>query len=598
MTTETPSSTTPSKSGALAQTQVGLAAQQGNRAACVAFWAASLLMPLPMLISYFVTLWRQTHYQYFPALIIAVGLLVVARWDRKLRLPDSLLAWALYLFALAAYGGGTLLQSPWFVAVGWVAMLGSWLRTHDDSQGGWLGLLYLWPSTWLLVRLPVNLDIDLITWLQRVSSQWSSYFLDFLRVPHFLQGVVITLPEATLFVEEACSGVQSVFSLLFCGFLLVAWLRRSPLLLPLYAVAGIFWAGTMNVFRIVVIAVARHNYDYDLSSGWQHDMLGFITLGLAIGLFASTDRLFRVIFFPVPSDSVGRVQTLNPLQWAWNAAFAGGEAMTMDSEPEIKPRRKRDWIANVTSAGKTANWLLASAPIVLLLLLLAPQSWMLINDLRAGRLAVATVERNALGLFDIDPIWLPPESLFQSTPELQVLAYDFVRDGDDPTLGRFADVWSVRIDGMEAKIVVSQTYIEVHDLTACYRNAGWSVLDRRMETPAPSSGPSNWSLMDLSLRRDANYANVLFSGIYWDASPAPFGQLSRIADRWRMLRGAGGATPFSGGTGADERVIMVQLVAFAAVEFTPAQKQLLTDLHNKTRIRLQEALANSLTQSK
>ncbi len=148
----------------------------------------------------------------------------------------------------------------------------------------------------------MHLDTQLMSWLQRASSRLSSLMLDLIEVPHRLQGNVFELASGTLFIGEACSGVQSLFTMLFCSMFLVAWLRRRITLLPIYLLAAVVWAGCLNVMRIVAIAVAQQKFGIDLLHGWKHDLLGYTCLGLAMGLLASTDRLIQVLAFPVPAS--------------------------------------------------------------------------------------------------------------------------------------------------------------------------------------------------------------------------------------------------------------------------------------------------------
>ena len=144
--------------------------------------------------------------------------------------------------------------------------------------------------------------------------------LDLIEVPHRLQGNVFELASGTLFIGEACSGVQSLFTMLFCSMFLVAWLRRRITLLPIYLLAAVVWAGCLNVMRIVAIAVAQEWFGIDLLHGWKHDLLGYTCLGLAIGLLASTDRLIQVLAFPVPASD----PSVKFVFWEqlWNSVFA------------------------------------------------------------------------------------------------------------------------------------------------------------------------------------------------------------------------------------------------------------------------------------
>ena len=67
---------------------------------------------------------------------------------------------------------------------------------------------------WLLVPLPFRWDVRLVFALQDWSSRAASLMLDFWGVDHLLAGHILELPHQQFLVEEACSGIQSLFSLL------------------------------------------------------------------------------------------------------------------------------------------------------------------------------------------------------------------------------------------------------------------------------------------------------------------------------------------------------------------------------------------------
>ena len=121
---------------------------------------------------------------------------------------------------------------------------------------------------------PFGFDIQLVSRLQAFTSVRASQLLDYFGINHLMVGNVIEFPDQRLLVEEACSGMQSLFALFAYTALYVVWRRvpvfRSALLILISA----FWAGVLNVVRVMAIAVAANRFDIDLSSGWRHEVLG------------------------------------------------------------------------------------------------------------------------------------------------------------------------------------------------------------------------------------------------------------------------------------------------------------------------------------
>jgi len=77
----------------------------------------------------------------------------------------------------------------------------------------------------LLVALPppFDLDLSLIQWLQGASTWVSTRLLHILSILHIQNGNVIEIQSKSLFVEEACCGVDSQYALMaVAGVLLLA----------------------------------------------------------------------------------------------------------------------------------------------------------------------------------------------------------------------------------------------------------------------------------------------------------------------------------------------------------------------------------------
>ncbi len=317
-----------------------------------------LLAPAPLLLEYFQTLWQFEEYRFFPVLFLAVGLLVFERWDRVTNPPQGYLAWTLIATSLVLIAFATLIWSPWLGLLGWLCGLSACFYCQHE-RGSAHSLLPLSIPMWLALRLPLGLDIKLTSDLQQRTSRLSSYIFDRLAIPHKRSGNIFELVHGQLFVEDACSGVQSLFALLFVAALLVVWLRRPLILLPIYLLAGLIWSGVMNVVRVVCIGFAQERLGLNLSHGWPHEVLGYACLTGAILLLLSTDRLLRVVFFPIPVESAGKQR--NPLINAWNRCFR--EFTAVPAVPEQQPDR-----SSAQNAGGIA--------VIAICVLLLPMQWL------------------------------------------------------------------------------------------------------------------------------------------------------------------------------------------------------------------------------
>ncbi|MGI9517342.1 MAG: exosortase/archaeosortase family protein, partial [Pirellulaceae bacterium] len=253
---------------------------------------------LPLLLYYFSNLWARPHYQFFPFAILMVVAFAVIRWPRNLQEPffrrrlSVVLFWSGIVFGVA----GALFAESWFSAASMVMLMASLFGMTRDGEVSGKNLLVLSLPLVIILMLPFNWDFSLITFLQRVSAQISSWYLDILNFKHYSPGTTLNFPDQNYEVERACSGVQSFFTLLFCTSFLIISLRRPWLRATLLLISAGFWAVFMNSIRILVIPIADQVFGIDLKEGLQHELLGYTVMLIAVALILSTDQLLEFLF--------------------------------------------------------------------------------------------------------------------------------------------------------------------------------------------------------------------------------------------------------------------------------------------------------------
>jgi exosortase len=508
----------------------------------IQFWSAMLLAPVPLLYIYYLSLWQIEQYRYFPVLFLAIGLLFWERWDRQLRGPHGWLSVAGLSTGVFAFLVAIAFWSPWIANLGWLLICLIFLRSQRSSSGSLESLVTIWPPMLLLVRLPLNLDQRLTSSLQALTSRISSHVLDRLEVTHTRTGNIFDMSGGRLFVEDACSGVQSLFSLLFIAFFLVAWMRRSSILLPIYALVGIFWAAVMNVVRVVVIALAQEWYALDFAHGWKHELLGYACLALAGLMLFSTDRFLRVWFYPLPSDVMVSA-TFNPLAALWNWFF--------------------DPLTRKVIGNKSDNSSLSFLPVLALSI-----STILIGAQFAFRPASVAASPTVVAK---DLLWEPGADVFGvKVGSGNVVGFESVRGGNNIELGFNSDIWNLDIDGVRARVAVSQPYNEFHELCVCYEANGWKQNDR---TIVSDSG-SNWAYVTARfVAPDGRYGSLVFSGLSVHGEPINPTDVSLsnlFSARVRQ-------------TSSTYSNLMVQIWATSGTPFSPDQVAALVKSHLEAR---------------
>jgi exosortase len=304
----------------------------------------------PVLFRYFPQQWSREYYQFFPfAIGVTLGFAVV-RCDSLPRFSGGKLRWiirgvllasALAILAVAA------IRSPspltYYIALTLIlALILDFFIERDSGRS----LSYLIIPFLLTVRPPRDLDMRVIQKLQAITSTIASQFLNTLNLDHILEGNrIIPMQGSELLVAEACSGVQSLFTLMFIASVIGVYHRYPILRIFLLTCSAVFWALIMNVMRVMTIAVGQMKFNVDLTSGWQHDVVGYSAMLLSIPFLLSTDRLLSFFFGPIPDDP-RKHQKINVLVLAWNWLLSSS-AELLETPAEIAERIRQlpNWSA-------------------------------------------------------------------------------------------------------------------------------------------------------------------------------------------------------------------------------------------------------------
>ncbi|MFG0254478.1 MAG: exosortase [Rhodopirellula sp. JB053] len=316
------------------------------------FWVGWLLSGLPMLAIYFSRMWRLPQYQYFPFAILAVVGLAWSRSDRKFYPPSSWISIGSLGLGAVAMAGGWYVRSPWMIAIAFFFFAAACLNVMRGPKD--TSLLALALPLALLVRLPLGFDSLLVLRLQPITTQLSSLLLDVVRVPHAVKDNVIQLASRDLFVAEACSGIQSVFTLTFLSTLLIAYYRRRLWLAPFYLVIACLLAVAGNVLRVTTVAFIDHAMGWDWAEGWSHDLLGYVTLAISALFLISFDRLITGILHPT-GEAVTSSKS-NPIMRLWNACVDDGSFESLaDGYYRASVNAQDVYISRPTN--RLANWM-------------------------------------------------------------------------------------------------------------------------------------------------------------------------------------------------------------------------------------------------
>lgn len=220
-------------------------------------------------------------------------------WSHRARLAllPSKPSWAglsVVILSLAMLVGGILgaelflaRTSLVFLLAGLVILLSGW---------NWFrALLFPWAFLFLMVPIPKIVLNQVTLPLQSLASQLASSMLSLLAVPVLRDGNIIGLPDMTLEVAEACSGIRSLMSLLTLAVIYGYFTESRLLPRVLLALTAIPIAVVANGLRIVGTGLLVNYGNAELARGFFHSFSGWLIFVLSLVMLWGLHRAARAV---------------------------------------------------------------------------------------------------------------------------------------------------------------------------------------------------------------------------------------------------------------------------------------------------------------
>ena len=577
--------------------------------------AAALAALAPVLYGLGARMWAQEHRQFFPFVLAGAAFLTWYKLrpaaDPPASRPNRLAAAALWLAAGLAVAAAVAASGNWLGGVALLVLLPAWVYSLAGARGV-RHLSGVWLFLLLALPLPFGGDGALVRKLQRLASDAAAGVLDLLGYVHVPRGVTLEVAgyDRPFFVDEACSGVNSLFSALCCvGFYLV-WESRGLLRSALVLAATVGWVLVANAARVLAIVLgtvelggadwaigdpANGGVDLSLNAGgWGHELLGFAAFGAVLGLVVSTDRLLAFLVPQTESDLEGR-----------RAEARYDDAPAAD--------RRAGWAARLAPVG-APMWAAAAMGLALLgcVWFVRPPQVNIGQDIATDLGGLRPLSEDAL-----PAAWDGWRRVKFEEVERQ--------GGNREMLGEFSRIWWYAKGPLWAAVSVDGPYWQWHDLAYCYRGQGWDCEDvtdiryaeafaptddngdgdragggvtadasalpaEREDLPGLAAADAGGGFTEMSLRDDAgNSGLVLFAG-YTDRHRGidPAGQRIDLDRRLLNLRRIWDRLAGRRVTAETEvgRTYQVQLLHTNLVEPDEAAREALGELFHEMRRRL------------
>ncbi len=456
-----------------------------------------LLGLAPMLYMQSLNLSSRKHLQFFPLAWVIFAVLIYLR-GRPTPITASksreIVGIGCVGAAVACAVVSIWLFSPWFAHVALVALCFGWmlLRLGENrwtTLGAWISLLAI------TLPLPLNGDSRLVQYLQNRATVSASALLDLMAVPHLVRGNILEIRTGDLFVDEACSGVDSLYSLLAVALMLAIWQERRFVESILTLLLVPFWAWLGNLLRIFLIAVMLDKFGIDWSHGWEHTVLGLALFTASFACLLTTQNSL--------SELLRRTQT------------SGGE--------DHKVAKIYNYLVNWPS--KSEQGKAATSTRIL-------QGYSLRVVFALGAMFAMVGVTSAFPLAKIGP-WanfeyvLPsiPQDLVVSTfkrsdlenldPQCSLVGFNVTHRDTGSVFGEHSATWELVDQGQPIQMSLDFPFPGFHDLTFCYFSTGYKrelSLSQRLASEAGLEVASAVLLDELNIESALLFINIDIHG--------------------------------------------------------------------------------------
>jgi len=151
------------------------------------------------------------------------------------------------------------------------------------------------PLAFLILMIPIPVLIyNQITFpMQLIASRFATFWLELVQVPVLREGNVLILPNYSLEVVEACSGIRSLMTLITLavayGYLMEPrrWIRYAlvVLMLPVAIVS--------NAIRIMGAGILTFHFGPAAAEGFLHEFSGWVIFLAALVLMFACHKILR-----------------------------------------------------------------------------------------------------------------------------------------------------------------------------------------------------------------------------------------------------------------------------------------------------------------
>jgi len=215
--------------------------------------------------------------------ILPISLYLVWRKREEILASSHATArWGYALMALWAvmYSAGVIGQIS---TVTYLSMLLFPIGASAVLISGQVARIIFFPTVFMVFMFPIPSEIytRVTNPLMLLSTDVSSHLLTVLGIPILQEGNILSLPNYTMQVVVACSGIRSLMMIMALTLLIGYIMVSSNYIRMLFFFISIPIAIIGNIFRITSTALIAYYYSPEAADGFSHTLAGFFTFMLS-----------------------------------------------------------------------------------------------------------------------------------------------------------------------------------------------------------------------------------------------------------------------------------------------------------------------------
>jgi exosortase B len=245
--------------------------------------------------------WQEEEGAHGPIILAVIAWLI---WQRRSVLfaaparTAPVPGFASLIFGLLLYVLGRSQEIALFETGALIPILAGVLLT----MRGWPALRELWfPILFVIFMIPLpGIFVDALTGpLKQHVSEIAEQLLFAAGYPVARNGVMLTIGQYQLLVADACSGLNSMFSLSALGLLYMYLTARASVLHNAIMLASILpIAFAANVVRVLVLILITYHFGDEAGQGFLHGAAGIVLLLVALTILLFLDAILAYAIKP------------------------------------------------------------------------------------------------------------------------------------------------------------------------------------------------------------------------------------------------------------------------------------------------------------